>query len=87
MAILLILLAFLYAYMVNKTVWNVVARENAEKNISSISSNIDDMEFQYIALKNAITPDLAASLGYTESDNTVFITRNDASENLSYNRN
>ncbi len=83
LAALLLTFFLLYAYLVNKTVMNVVARENAENDISELSTTIGTLESQYMTLKNSVTLDLAYSRGFKDATPSQFISRGPAT--LSYN--
>ena len=76
---------FLYVYLVNRTVVNVVARQNAERNISALSASVGDLESKYMAEKNGITLQLALAKGFKEDPATTFIGSNTAGNALSYN--
>ena len=64
-----------YIYFVNLTIANIVERRILVSEISILSSEISEMEFEYLALGKEITPDLAFSLGFYESSNINFVTR------------
>ncbi len=83
----LVSMFFLYVYMVNKTVMNVVARQNTEKGISSLSASVGDLESKYMAEKSSITLQLALAKGFQEDPNTTFIgsALNKPGNALSYN--
>lgn len=79
----LVVLCGMYMYLINATVLNVVAREKYENQIADLSSKVGDLEFKNIALKNSITIDKATLLGFVETTDVTFISRD--SRNLSYN--
>lgn len=81
-AVILISIFALYAYLVNKTIMNVVARESAEKQIATLNTTIGGLENNYMVLKNTITLDLAHADGFQDAT-PAFISRN--SSTLSYN--
>jgi hypothetical protein len=64
---------------------NVVAREKAETTISDLSTTIGTLEYKYIALKNAVTIDLAHAKGFTDASPTSFLARKEGAQALSYN--
>lgn len=72
-------LASLYMYFVNKTVWNVVARQQTESSIVSLNSELSDMEFKYITAKSNITMDMAQRLGFQPAEHTIFVDRTSGS--------
>ena len=79
----IVLCASMYMYFVNKTVWNVLARQEAESHIVSLNSKVSTMEFQYITAKSNVTMELAKSLGYQPvQGREIFVTRIDASKNV-----
>lgn len=81
-SILVVIFGF-YAYLINKTIMNVVAREDVERNISELSSSIGELEFKYMTLRNGITIDLAYTKGFLDAEPSQFISRNPST--LSYN--
>lgn len=83
--VILVLVFFLYAYLVNKTVMNVVARQNTEKNISSLSTSVGDLESKYMAEKSGVTLQLALAKGFKEDPSTTFIGSNKPGNALSLN--
>ncbi len=79
----IILMSVMYMYFVNKTVWNVVARQNIEKNMSAMSSKLSDKEFQYINSVSAITMDTANRMGFVSADKaTTFVAKVDLNKNV-----
>lgn len=83
LAVVLVVLCGMYMYFINATVLNVVARERYENQIAEMTSKVSDLEFKNITLKNSITMDKASTLGFIETSNVTFISRD--SRNLSYN--
>jgi cytochrome bd-type quinol oxidase subunit 2 len=84
LASVLVLVFVLYVYLVNKTVLNVVAREQTTRQIATLSTSIGELEFKYISAKNAVTLDLAYSHGFENSQPTLFVSRGQTT--LSYRR-
>jgi hypothetical protein len=82
-AALVVTLFGLYIYFINATVFNVVTREKLETHIADLNTHVSEIEIENIALKNSITLDRATALGFTESRDTIFVSR--TSRNLSYN--
>jgi cell division protein FtsL len=54
----------LYGVLVNKAIMNAVAQQNLEKNIASLNSAVDAMDFQYLNMENNITMDTASADGF-----------------------
>ena len=75
----------LYIYLVNKTVFNVVAPQNAERQVSDLNSKVSDMEFKSMALKSSVTLEMAHSLGFSEVSTINFISPQAPGKNLSFN--
>ena len=64
-----------YVYFVNLTIANVVERRSMVSEIRVLSSDISEMEAEYLALSRVITPDVALSMGFHESSRVDFVTR------------
>ncbi|MCX6702117.1 MAG: hypothetical protein NTX96_02920 [Candidatus Zambryskibacteria bacterium] len=78
-SILLLFFGF-YMYFIRTTIGNVVARQNLENEASALSLSIGGKEFEYITKRNTITLALAHSLGFKDSQNKTFISRNPSTE-------
>jgi hypothetical protein len=78
-------MVLLYAYLVSRTIFNVVARKNLESHIADLSSEISDLEFSYIAAKGSITKEFAYARGFTDATQAIFV-RRDSGAALSYSR-
>ncbi|KND48927.1 MAG: hypothetical protein AB200_00670 [Parcubacteria bacterium C7867-005] len=65
----------IYIYGINATVHNTVTRQNMEKQVSSITTALGEMEFKYISLKNSISLEVAYEKGFKDVDTPVFISR------------
>lgn len=75
-----------YLYFVNRTVVNAVERQNIEKEIILISSQISDLEESYLGLKNKINLDYAFSKGFIKVSNEKYVSAKTLNKNLSVNR-
>jgi hypothetical protein len=53
-----------YGVLVNSTIMNAVAKQQMEKDMITLNSEVNAMEFEYINMKNSITMDFAKSLGF-----------------------
>ncbi|MES3005592.1 MAG: hypothetical protein V4664_01450 [Patescibacteria group bacterium] len=79
----IVMLASVYIYLVNRTVWNVVARQTAESQIVALNSDLSASEFEYINTKSNVTMALAAEMGFKSADQkTLFVTRESSSKNV-----
>jgi len=75
-----------YTYSVNRTVFNVVATDKAEKALANNSASVADLESRYISLSNKLTLDFAYAQGYQDaSDHQIYISGKNAPASLSFN--
>lgn len=86
LAIVVIALASLYVYFMNKTVMNVVERENIEKKIAEQASDIAEIEFAYIAAKNTVTLERAHEIGFVDAIPSSYVARKDSPVAFLYER-
>lgn len=70
-----VLLMTLYIFFVSSSIVNVVVREEIEQEIATIYSDVGELEFTYLALKDDITLELAYDLGFTDIVGKTFVTR------------
>lgn len=77
---LLILLASLYVYFLSRSVLNVVMREEIESEIAVHNSAIGELEFEYLALKNAVDSAQAEGLGLQALTSKQYVERHSLSE-------
>lgn len=77
LAFIALTLAGGYAYFVNQTVWNIVSRQNAVREISKTSSDVAALEASFMSLSGGLTLDHAYTLGFHEVKNgdTTFVER------------
>lgn len=81
----LILCSFLsYGYLINATIGNVVARQQAQSAITKLSAELATLETTHLQLKNRIDPSLAAQLGFVDVAEPRFVAYNQ-SQSLSLN--
>ncbi len=76
-----------YIYLVNRTVLNVVAREEVETVLSTLGTKVSELEFKYISLKNVVTMQYAYDRGFTKIDEgrDVYFAVRSGSRDLSVN--
>jgi hypothetical protein len=84
LAAVLVLIFASYAYLLNKTIMNVVVREKTEQQIATLSSVIGELEFEHMTAKNKITLELAYEKGFVDTIPARFIARSGTTL-LSYN--
>ncbi len=85
---IIVMLCFSYAYMVNKTVWNVVTRKNTTAKISAVTNQVSQLEYSYITLKNAVSINNAYALGFKDANDkdTTYVSRPTFGKALSINK-
>ncbi|HEY4505180.1 MAG TPA: hypothetical protein VJG67_00615 [Candidatus Paceibacterota bacterium] len=72
-----------YMYFVRMTISNVVIRQNLEHEASRLTLDIGNKEFLYITKRNTVNIQLAYSLGFRDTANKSFISR-DPSTKIAY---
>lgn len=73
-----------YGFLLNNTMMNAVAKQNMEKEMVSLNSDVSSLEFQYLNIKNSITLDLALSdKGFVSVSSNKFAIIDSASKNVS----
>lgn len=75
MIAIIILLGFTYMYFINKTIWNVAAREKMQDEIVAINSQLGEKEFEYIKSKGSITMESAHAMGFSQPERVSFVTK------------
>jgi len=60
-----------YLYLVNDSVFTVVARQNNEEKISQLETEVSTLEADYMSRLNLITLNYAKSLGYLDATGQV----------------
>lgn len=78
-------LAVLYVYFMNQTVFNVAKRASLEQEMVARNSNISDLEFKSIALRNDIDIKLAYSLGYKDIKDPRYVSKTPSTALVSFN--
>jgi hypothetical protein len=76
----------LYGYFVNLTIFNVADRMKTQSEITRLNSELGAMEFDYLSLKRSVTMEKALSMGFTEVQDTVFVSHDDTAKSLSLNK-
>jgi hypothetical protein len=76
----LVVLLLCYMYFVKTTINNVVMRQNLESEATTLSLDIGNQEFEYITKRNTITLALAYSLGFKDTNEKSYVSRNPSTE-------
>ena len=77
--------AFIYGYCINATIANVISRQNVQKEIGMLNSQVSSLESQSMTLKEGVTPTLAAKLGFVDVSETSFISDSQSLQGFSFN--
>ena len=77
----LALLTSMYVYFVGKIVFDVVGRRTAESTIEMAQSSVSQLQVAYFDKTRTLTMADAASIGLTESHDTLYASRPDDSSN------
>ncbi|MEI6528215.1 MAG: hypothetical protein WCO10_00905 [bacterium] len=77
------ILAVSYGFLMRDLVVKVVARQNLEKEIVAMSSQVGILETKYFEQKNAITMQTAEQIGFVEAKNINYLSAANVSSNLS----
>ena len=77
---------FFYMYCVRATIHNVVARQELEGEISSLTLSIGNKEFQYITKRNSINLDTAYAMGFKDVTAKTYISKDSGTEVALLNR-
>ncbi len=66
-----------YIFFLSQVVYNTLGRQQAERQIAELTSSLSQVEFQYLADKSKVNPELARSLGFVEASQVVIAKRTD----------
>ena len=69
----IIISAGAYAFLIEKAIMNVVAREDVIKESHVLSASVAGLEERYFSIKNNISLDLAYAKGFKDSEVSFFI--------------
>ena len=71
-----------YLYFLSISVYSVIGRRSADKEISNITINISLLESQYVAVDNKISLELAHTKGFYDISVPRFISRDGSHDTL-----
>ncbi len=80
------LVVFSYAYFVNAAIINIVATKDMQVQISDLTSQVGNLETEYLAAKSALSMDEAVTLGFASAGSDVTYVAKTPSSALSFNR-
>ena len=72
-----------YGFLLNSTMMNAVSKQSMEKEMSSLNSEVNSLEFQYLNIKNSITLGLAQSKGFVPVSSDKFAVIDSTQKNIS----
>src|SRR3989338_1588607 len=78
-----LLCALLYAYFVNKAIFQVVQTKHLISHNRTVSSDLNLLEQQYLGLQNTATLEKAHTLGLSETGTPLFISRKSLGKGIS----
>ena len=67
-------LALFYILIIGNMVFNIILRKTLEKEITSLSNEISNLEVSYLAVSSSIDTDLSSTMGFKETK-AAFATR------------
>jgi hypothetical protein len=76
-------LVFLYMYFLSMSVVHVVLRKEVNQKVGTIESEIAALEATYIDAQHKVSDKIAALENFTENDEKIFVSRDDATLVLS----
>jgi len=65
-------LLFAYSYFLCGAMMNAIAEQNIDKEIASLNTEVNALEYKYLNLKNSITMELALANGFVNVDEHKF---------------
>lgn len=72
-----------YVYAVFSTTFSIVEWQEAEEELAVVHTEVSELEFKYITLKNSVTIEYAYERGFVDVTNTEFLARHSGS-NVSF---
>ncbi len=71
----LMLLSVVYGYLIGSITFNILARKSLETTVRSLSTNVSNLELEYLNKTNKIDKQYANSLGFVNANDNIFVTR------------
>jgi hypothetical protein len=75
MIVFFFVLISLYICFLSASIVNVSVRQDTNDKIVALRSKVAQLEFQYVAIQNNITNDIAVSKGYIASTPVAYVTK------------
>jgi hypothetical protein len=70
-----IMLFAVYVYLIGSITFNVIARKSLENTVSSLTTQVNQLELTYLNNVNAINKDYALSMGFVDVNQNIFASR------------
>jgi len=67
--------ALCYVIFLGNTVFNIVARQSLVIEARTLSSEVSNLELEYLSISNKVDLELATSLGFKENNSKQYVTR------------
>lgn len=77
------LMLSLYSYFLNGAVQAAVHRSSFEEEAALLTSEVSELEFAYVTLRNEVTLETARSFGFMSSEDITYISKDDPTYGLS----
>lgn len=72
---LILALSVLYIYMIGSITFNVIARKSLENTSRLLSSNISQLELDYLSNANQLNKSYASTIGFVDAKSNIFAVR------------
>jgi hypothetical protein len=70
-----VMLFAVYVYLIGSITFNVIARKSLENTVSSLTTQVNQLELTYLNSVNAINKDYAVSMGFVNVNQNIFASR------------
>lgn len=70
------LLFIVYIYLIGSITFNLVARKSLEASVATLNDSVNKLDLAYLDKLNKIDKNYALSLGFVETENSIFVMRN-----------
>lgn len=74
-ALMLIACVGLYMYFLCLSIKNVAVRQDVNEQVVALRSKVASLEFQYVALQNSVTGDIALAKGFVAQAPKEYVTK------------
>ena len=81
--IVFVFLVLSYGLLLNSIMIKAVSKQNMEKGLASLGSEVNTLEFNYLSVKNSITMDFAKSKGFISLSSDKFAVIDSPQKNIS----